>query len=366
MKAVDALIAAPAFAHGSASDALFLEAMRENFRHHYEGCADYARWCGLAGFAPQDVRAYGDVFRIPYVYVANFKRRKFVTGDESRVALTLTSSGTAGEKSAIYLDRKSLARITKIVHHIYGAFGMTDRAARTNYLCFTYDPRVAKDLGTAFSDKLLTGLTAVGKVHYAIRWDGSDFSLDRPSCWKALDRYAREDRPVRVVGFPAFIWEVMRENRRRYDFGPNSYVITGGGWKGLADREIPKPEFRRRVGEWLGIPPSNVRDLYGMVEHGVPYCECEHGEMHVPVYSRVAVRDPGTLQILPDGETGIFHFLTPYLNSFPAISLLTSDVGRLHASCPCGRNAPRLELLGRGGVTKHKGCAIAALEVLSS
>jgi phenylacetate-coenzyme A ligase PaaK-like adenylate-forming protein len=101
-----------------------------------------------------------------------------------------------------------------------------------------------------------------------------------------------------------------------------------------------------------------------MVEHGVPYCECEHGNMHVPLYSRVYVRDPGTLEILPHGETGIFHLLTPYLNSFPAPSLLTTDLGRLVERCPCGRNSPYLQIIGRGGVKKHQGCALAALKFL--
>jgi hypothetical protein len=244
--------------------------------------------------------------------------------------------------------------------------------APTNYLCFTYDPRKAKDLGTAFSDKLLTGLTRIGRVHYAIRWDDktSSFQLDRERCFRALENFARSGQPFRVLGFPALIWDVLGEyaatRGRSFSFGEQSYVITGGGWKGQADREIPKAEFRTRVAQWLGIPPINIRDLYGMVEHGVPYCECEHFAMHVPIYSRVVVRDAVTLDILPPGGVGLFHMYTPYLNSFPALSLLTSDLGYLSHECGCGRNAPKLEIVGRGGVTKHKGCAIAALDVLGS
>lgn len=371
MGPVDRLVAnTAAFDHTPEADVEFLDAMRDNFKRHYRECQAYAAWCDLSGVQPRQIRAYDDIFRIPHVFVTNFKRRKFVTGDEGRIKLVLTSSGTAGEKSAIYLDARSLSRITKIVHNIYAAFGMVDYETPTNYLAFTYDPRIAKDLGTAFSDKLLTGLTRVGSVHYAIRFERKtqSFELDRARCVKALERFAAEGRPFRILGFPALIHEVLEEacvrEGRRFSFGSDSYVITGGGWKDKSDQEIPKARFRQNLGDWLGIPPSNVRDLYGMVEHGVPYCECEHGEMHVPIYSRVVVRDPATMQTLGPGETGLFQMLTPYLNSFPALSLLTSDVGRLHASCPCGRNAPRLEVLGRGGITRHKGCAIAALDVL--
>jgi len=371
MGPVDRLIANPqAFDHTPEADEQFLAAMRDNFRRHYRECHPYARWCDMMGVQPGQIKTYDDVFRIPHIFVTNFKKRKFVTGDENQVKLVLTSSGTAGEKSAIYLDRKSLSRITKIVHSIYAAFDMVDYDTATNYLAFTYDPRVAKDLGTAFSDKLLTGLTKVAAVHYAIIFDRKTqaFELDRRRCVKALERFAADGRPFRMLGFPALIWEVLEEacerEGRRFSFGESSYVIIGGGWKNKADQEIPKEHFRRKVGEWLGIPSANVRDLYGMVEHGVPYCECEHGEMHVPIYSRVAVRDPATLRLLEPGQVGLFQMLTPYLHSFPALSLLTSDVGRLHHACRCGRNAPRLEILGRGGITRHKGCAIAALDVI--
>ena len=121
--------------------------------------------------------------------------------------------------------------------------------------------------------------------------------------------------------------------------------------------------FREQVGRWLGIPTANVRDLYGMVEHGVPYCECERHRMHVPIYSRVFVRDPISLEVLAPGSEGLLQFVTPYHNSFPAISLLTTDKGMLLPDCRCQRRSPVLKLLGRAGVSKHKGCAIAALKV---
>jgi phenylacetate-coenzyme A ligase PaaK-like adenylate-forming protein len=368
MNAVDRLMASEAaFVHDEAADALFADAMRENFTRHYQQCPDYARWCGLHGVRPSDINGYDDVFRIPHVFVANFKRRTFITGAPEKIKLTLTSSGTAGEKSAIHLDAVTLRRIKQIVRHIYAAYGMVDNEP-TNYVCFTYDPKVASDVGTAWSDKLLTSLTGRGKIFYALRWVDSvkNFQFDEDGCHKALDRFQREGRPVRLLGFPAIIWEMLSDRRRTYQMHPNSYVIIGGGWKTKADREIPKQRFRDEVGRWLGIEPTRVRDLYGMVEHGVPYCECEHGHMHVPIYSRVVARDPATLQALPEGETGLLHMYTPYLNSFPALSLLTSDRGSLDHACPCGRPAPRLHLLGRAGTTRQRSCAVAALDVIGA
>ncbi len=347
--------------------AVFLRAMKEAFAHHYLGSQGFRALCHRRGFLPQDLRRQEQLPEIPYFFVTVLKYHRFLSVPEDRIRLTLTSSGTSGQKSAIYLDGKTLTRINRIVRHIYGDLGMVNRR-RTSYLCFTYDPKVADDLGTAFSDELLTGLTRVHHVCYAIRWNGNDWYVDHETVAESLERYQQAGKPLRVLGFPAHAWEVLgqlvEQRGRPYSFGPLSYVITGGGWKTYSGEEIPKPLFRQKLGEWLGIPPQNVRDLYGMVEHGVPYCECEYGRMHVPRYSQVYVRDPETLELLPDGEKGIFQFLTPYLHSFPAISLLNTDVGHLEPDCPCQRRSKVLVLAGRGGVTKHKGCAIAALEVL--
>ncbi len=368
--ATDRLIAQrAAYAAGPRQDGFFLEAMNENFAHHFLGCPLYRARCLQVGILPGDIRRVEDLPRIPHLFVTVFKRNTLLTGSPEKIRLTLTSSGTGGERSAIHLDARSLRRIRRIVHNIYRDLKMTSREV-TNYLCFTYDPTVAKDLGTAFSDELLTRLTRVGQVHYAIRPDGQGgWHLDREACFEALERFEREGSAFRMLGFPAHAWEVLqdyvRTRGRTLRFPVRSYVLTGGGWKTLGDREIPKPLFRSEVARILGIPSDHIRDLYGMVEHGVPYTECEAGRMHVPIHSRVLVRDPGTLEILPPNQTGIFHMLTPYLSSFPALSLLTTDLGHLQTGCPCGRRAPVIVLEGRGGVTRHKGCALAALDILS-
>ncbi len=367
--ATDRLIAQrSAFATGSRQDEFFWRAMNENFAWHFLHCEPYRQRCLQVGITPGDIRSYADIWNIPYIFVTVFKRNTLITGDPAKIKISLTSSGTGGEKSANYLDARSLRRVRRLVHNICYDYKMTSREV-TNYLCFTYDPHIAKDLGTAFSDELLTQLTRVGRVHYAIRPDADgEWQLDAEACYRALEEFEREGSAFRILGFPAHTWEVLqgyvRKYKRTFHFPPRSFVLTGGGWKTLGDKEIPKELFRREVARILGIPVTHIRDLYGMVEHGVPYIECEAGRMHVPVTSRVAVRDPGTMQIMPHGSTGIFHFLTPYLSSFPALSLLTTDVGHLEYGCPCGRRAPVIVLEGRGGVTRHKGCAIAALDTL--
>lgn len=365
----DALIGTKRGLHIEAKDEhLFLLSMKEAFAKHYLGSSDFQALCKEQGFFPWDLRRSEQLPEIPYFFVTVLKYHQVRSVPKKRVALTLRSSGTSGQTSAIYLDKTSLRRIKRIVRHIYDDLGMVGRE-KTNYLCFTYDPEVAKDVGTAFSDKLLTGLTRVNHVHYAIEWDKErdDWHLNLEAVGEALERFEQSGRPFRLLGFPAHTWQVLEElvsrRGRPYRFGPRSYVITGGGWKSFDGQRIPQGRFRHQVSQWLGIPHRNVRDLYGMVEHGVPYCECEYHRMHVPRYSRVYVREPASMEVLPHGESGLLQFVTSYHSSFPAISLVTTDFGHTEPSCPCGRRSPVVVLEGRAGLSKHKGCAIAALKV---
>lgn len=357
------------FASGDEPDRLFLEAMRDTFARHHAGCRPYRTLCRAAGFAPADLRAFPDLFRIPHLFVGSLKERDFRSVPAREVALTLTSSGTGGRKSKIFLCARSIERILAIVRAVFAELDLIDDRP-VNYLCFTYDPEVAKDLGTAFSDKTLTAFAPALRTHFAIRWDESanDFRLDARGVKRALLDFAASGRPVRILGFPSFLWKIVRELRaetgRDLAFAAPSFVLTGGGWKGEDDRRIDPALFRAELGRILGIPERNFRDMFGMVEHGIPYMECEHHRFHIPVFARARVRDPLTLDDLGFDAPGILHLYTPYCRSTPNLSLLTTDKATLRRDCPCGRPGGTIELIGRGGVAKHKGCAIAATEML--
>lgn len=355
-----------AFSHNRATDTLFADAMREALAWHRARCAEFARFLDAKGLAGNASPAPEE---IPPLLVTVFKEHRLISIPDSEIKIELTSSGTGGRRSAIVLDKRSYSRILRVVDAIFGSLGLVNRNETADYLCFTYDPRVAKNVGTAFSDKILTGLTRRGSVFYAIRWNKAteSFEFDLGTTVRRLLAFAGRGRPVRILGFPAYLWQVCDEleaRGKRLDLGNHSFVITGGGWKIHKDREVTKEVFKKRVSGILGLPEENIRDSFGMVEHGIPYVDCEFGRLHVPVFAEARVVDPETLRPLPDGEAGLLHLMTPYLSSYPSISLLTTDRAKLADRCPCGRSGKTLEILGRAGVAKHKGCAITALELL--
>ncbi len=352
------------FDFSQASKNLFIESFKENALFHYENHEFTRKFWDHEGFHPDTLRSEEDLSLVPGTMVHLFKEHEFLSVPKEEIALTLTSSGTGGQKSQQFLSEISLENVKALALKIHRSLGMASEKSY-NYLCFTYDPAIAKDLGTAFTDELLTNFTGKGEVYYAIEWDEGkkDFALNEKGVLDALKKFQKSPLSTRILGFPALLFEILEKYDVHLDLGEDSWLQTGGGWKGKAEKEIPKSSFRKMIFERLGIPEKNQRDLFGMVEHGIPYVDCKKGHLHIPNYARVFVRSPKTLEVLPKGERGILHFLCSYNFSYPAPSLLTTDYGRL-GECDCGLAGDTLILEGRAGVTKHKGCALKALELV--
>jgi len=368
--ALERLIEAPPFKFGPAASALFCAAMREAFVFQMRHSKFLKNFLEMDKFDPASIRNEKDIAKIPFVFVAALKERDLTTLPESKLVLELKSSGTSGQRSRMQLDKGSLMRVKRLAWKVFEGLGLTDLAHEHDYICFTYDPAVAHDLGTAWTDKLLSGFTKTGRIFYTFRWskEKNDFYFDIESALALLEKAEKTQKLTRFVGFPAFALKLTEEFKKRHGrmvrLNPGSSVITGGGWKTLADEAIDKKVYRKILADNLGIPVENVRDLFGMVEHGVPYVDCPLGNFHIPNYGRIIVRDPGSLAPLGYAKDGLLQFMTPYLTSYPSISLLSSDMGRVEKGCKCGIGGDVLVIKGRAGVKKLKGCAISAATML--
>ncbi len=363
---IDGLFETHPFDHSDVARDAFRQSFKRCAEIHYAGNNFFRGLWDSHNITPDKIDSEDDLRRVPAIMVNLFKEHELMTGVPEDVVLTLTSSGTGGQKSQIFLNHDSLARVKKLAYEIHAALGMTS-SEEVNYLCFTYDPAVANNLGTAFTDELLTSFTKKREVYYAIQWDKAkeDFQLNVSGVLDALSRFASASVPTRILGFPAHLYKILKDHNVRIKLPPGSWVQTGGGWKGFVNEEVPKAKFRSFIAERLGIPESNNRDMFGMVEHGIPYCDCALGRLHVPNYARVFIRSPKDLSIVPLGEVGLIQFLCSYVTSYPSISLLTTDYGRL-GTCECGLDGLTLEILGRAGVNKHKGCALSASKLLDN
>lgn len=369
--ALERLMQAPEpYTRTPGKDADFLAALDAGVRHHRARNAYFAARCAAAGLESVSVEA--DVWRVPPIFVNVLKHHELLSIDRADVALHLTSSGTTGQKSQIFFDEGSLKRGLGSVETCFGANGVIDRATTADYVIFAHDPAHAPERGTSYTDHYMTGFTQKGELFYALKYDPAleDWRFDLEGTLDALERFAAGPNAVRVIGFPAFIHRVVAERARRglppLALGPDAWVLTGGGWKSAEDEKIEKPRFVAEVSAGLGVPAERIRDGYGLVEHGLPYLECDRHRFHAPHFARAAARDVTTLEVLPDGEAGFLNLVSPYLLSMPQLSLLTSDLAVVGRGCPCGRTTEWIEILGRAGTRAAKGCAIAASELLKS
>ena len=181
-----------------------------------------------------------------------------------------------------------------------------------------------------------------------------------------LKEFAAQPHPVRLLGIPSFMYELLtRIENSPIQLPKGSSVMSGGGWKAAEDKSITREAFRGMLSERLGLNQDLIRDGYGMAEHSAPYMECRNHRFHIPVYNRIIARDPVTLAALPPNEPGLLELITPYNAMMPNLSILSTDLGKVETdACACGRNAPTFTVLGRAGLSKAKGCAITADDIV--
>jgi hypothetical protein len=316
-------------------------------------------------FEPRSIRTEADLKRIPMLGVSAMKQFLLTSLPHERCVLKGTSSGTRGQKTQMWFDAASLDRCQAQLSGLWEAEGLLSHEP-TNYLMFAQDPKEAKDLGMAFAVTNQQRFAPAVRVFYAVRQGLTGaWEFRKADTLRALKEFASSGMPLRIFGMPGFIFEFLEEMREAVRLPAGSWMATGGGWKAAEDKKVSREYFRELAAKMLALPEDNIRDGYGMAEHSAPYMECRKHRFHVPAYSRVFARDPVTLQALAPGQAGLLELITPFNAMMPNLAILSTDMGLIdQGRCHCGYNSPTFTLLGRGGITKHKGCAIHAGEIV--
>lgn len=353
----------------SQSDELFIKAMKEITSWHMEKSPFYKDLCKSEDFSVNNIKSLDDCLKIPHLWAHFFKGNEILSVPPSEIFLHLTSSGTTGQKSQIFFDEWTIKSAQSMVDWIFEKYNWVEENQKCNYILFSYESEASSKLGTAYTDNFLCKYAPINEVYTALKLTGSGtHEFDVFGTIEAFRRFAKEGLPVRLFGFPAFFYFALERMKKLgiepVKFHPDSLVFLGGGWKGHADKQIEKDDLYALAEEMLGIPNKRLRDGFGSVEHCIPYVECDHHEFHVPVWSRVFIRDIETLKDVGMNQKGFLHFVSPYITSMPAHSVIMGDLASLHANCPCGLKTPFFRVHGRAGVSKNKSCALAASELL--
>ncbi|MDD3609731.1 MAG: hypothetical protein PHI49_08250 [Halothiobacillaceae bacterium] len=360
-----------AYADPLTHEALFVEAMREIVAWHIERSPWYGRFACENGIRPDTLRCLDAVLHMPPVHAAFFKAHEIRSIRREQAVAHLTSSGTTGQKTQMFFDEFTLGGARRMVDRVMQARGVWSDAP-AHYLVNGYEPFEGLTVGTSNTNQYLMRYAPVAETFWTLRHvGGGRHEFDPFGATSALERWAQGATPVRLIGFPAYLHFLLERWR---DTGhppvklpPGSLVVFGGGWKGQADKAIPREVLQAYIERQLGIPGERVVETYGSVEHSIPYVDCRAHHLHQPTWSRVVVRDLKTLRPVPDGTPGFLSFVSPYITSAPAHSIVMGDLAVRHPAgeCVCGDHpTPWFEVLGRAGMSANRSCAAAAAELL--
>jgi hypothetical protein len=310
-----------------------------------------------------------DLPKIPPLPTSYLKNHPLLSKPYNKLLLKTTSSGTGGKKTLSGFDISSglcgLSMVMKVFQ-----FHKLLSLQPTNYIILGYQPDKSNQTAMAKALKSATLLAPAKKVEYALLFKKGEYQINTEGLLNAITKFGEQNHPVRIIGFPAYLKTFIEElNYRniRMALHKNSKVLVGGGWKTLFSDEVSNDELFSMANHTLGIRKENFKDHFSTAEHPIDYLTCVNNHFHVPVFSRVIIRDVRTLQPVSFGAPGLPNLITPLLSSAPYGSILTDDIAIMKDSreCDCGIRTPYFELIGRVGLASIKTCAQIASEFLN-
>lgn len=350
------------------TEELFLEAVRENCRFQYENCAEYRRILEHYDFVPENMNTYEDMEKLPFLPTWVFKNHRLFSMPEKRMLIKATSSGTKGKYSRIGFEISGLWKGLKMVLKV-GKWRGLFSFMPAHYIVLGYKPHRSNQTAvtkTAYGATLFT--PALSRT-FALKMQEGKYEADLDGVIHAILTHAGGRFPVRFMGFPSYLYFVLRRMEEQdisVQLPKGSKILLGGGWKQFYTEQVEKDVLYRLAEKVLGVPEEEIVEFFGAVEHPILYCDCPKHHFHVPVYSRVIIRDVDTFKPVKMGQTGLVNLVTPMVQATPILSIMTDDLGILHegSECGCGIDSPYLEILGRVGMKDIQTCAAGAASYL--
>jgi hypothetical protein len=315
--------------------------------HHREHCAAYDRILSALGVGDE----FDEVTDLPWLPVRLFKTHELKSIPDDEVFRVLTSSGTTGTPSRIFLDKAAAAAQTR---HLAATLQTVLGPSRL--------PMILVDRTSIVRSPSARGVGVLGMANFGRKHVYALDERERPDV-PALRRFLHEfgDRPFLIFGFTFLVWQFLYEVAREHGLDlSNGILIHSGGWKKLADRAVDNAEFRRRFAEDTGL--RRIHNYYGMVEQiGTVFLEGPSGDgLYCPEFADVVIRDPRTWREQPVGVPGVIEVVSTLPRSYPGHVLLTEDLGVCHGIDDGDRPGKRFSVLGRLPKAEARGCSDTA------
>jgi hypothetical protein len=313
--------------------------------HHREHCPEYDRILSALEVPGE----FAELTDLPWLPVRLFKTHRLKSIPDDEVFRVLTSSGTTGTPSRIYLDKAAAAAQTK---HLAASMQTVLGPARL--------PMLVVDKKSIVRSSSARGAGVLGMMNFGRKHVYALDENERPDL-DAVKRFLAEygSEPFLIFGFTFLVWQYLYEPARDLDLS-NGILIHSGGWKKLADRAVDNAEFCRRFAQDTGL--RRIHNYYGMVEQiGTVFLEGPSGDgLYCPEFADVVIRDPHTWREQPIGEPGVIEVVSTLPRSYPGHVLLTEDLGVCHGIDDGDWPGKRFSVLGRLPKAEARGCSDTA------
>ena len=322
---------------------LFTDAMNEALRWHVTHCEVYKAFLSENGLI--DFKTNYSTENIPPLLSDIFKYYSLISISEKLIKLKIKTNN-----KQLILDAKSHKRILKIYENIFNSLALTDYKQKVNYICLTSDSKNVQKSSNNFYYDLLTDLTAHRSVYYAFKPDNKNNELNfnvEETAKKIID-FSCHNEPIRIIGPSVFLFHVINwfeEHGIDLKLGKKSYCFILNNSEDSIKYNLSEDTLKNNTEKYLGISKENYRKIFILPEQGIPLVSCKCGRLHLPIYTKALILEPESLTPLQDGESGLLNLITPYLTSYPAISVLTNYKAVLEQNCPCGLNGTTLKIL---------------------
>jgi hypothetical protein len=275
--------------------------------------------------------------------------------------MELLSSATSGVPSRVALDRVTARR-----QSLVSARMMAEYLGRHRRPFLVADVECGEPQGpglAARSAAALGFLVFADSAEYLLEGSGDAPGLDIDRLGRVLAGRLAAGRDLCVFGMTHLLHAgLIRPILARglsFRLPPGSLVAHIGGWKRLRDESVDPDRFLADIGRALGVGEDRIIDFYGFTEQmGLVYGGAGRSPKTCPTYAEIIIRDFDTLRPATDGRPGLVQVLTPLPFSYPGISVLTEDVGRIvgRDGGGAGPRETRFEILGRAEGAEPRGC----------
>ncbi len=320
--------------------------------HHRTHSPPYARLLSALGHtsALATQGRYLTVADLPWLPAGLFKEHDLKSIPDEAVYTVLTSSGTTGHRSRVFLDRAAAVRqresLASVLATVLGPRRLPMLLVDSRTTLTGPDARSARAAG-------LLGMMGYGRDHTFLL-DAAG-SLNEPAVRAFLAEHG--DRPFLIFGFTFQVWQHLPAAVRRLDLDVGKGVLLHtGGWKKLAERAVDHARFRSGLRQ-VGL--RQVHGYYGMVEQiGTIFLEGPtSGELYCPDFADVIIRDPRTWRPAPIGTPGVIEVVSTLPRSYPGHLILTEDLGVVHGVDDGHWPGKRFTVLGRLPRAEARGCS---------